>query len=67
MKTIFDIQQYLKQFGTIIYIGDREADLDLMGTELHELYQAQLMEEKEYQIAMLILKQEMNKIRNKEL
>ncbi|MEH7250583.1 YqgQ family protein, partial [Neobacillus niacini] len=23
MKSIYDIQQFLKQYGTIIYIGDR--------------------------------------------
>ncbi|WHY90515.1 YqgQ family protein [Neobacillus cucumis] len=58
MKTIYEIQQFLKQFGTIIYIGDRVADMELMETELKELYQSQLIEPKEYQTALLILRQE---------
>ncbi|MGZ4160620.1 MAG: YqgQ family protein [Neobacillus sp.] len=58
MKTIFEIQQYLKKFGTIIYIGDRVADLELMESEINELYQSQLIEPREYQTALLILRQE---------
>lgn len=58
MKTVYDIQQLLKQFGTIIYIGDRVADLELMETELKELYQSQLIETREFQTALLILRHE---------
>jgi uncharacterized protein YqgQ len=58
MKTIYDIQQFLKTFGTIIYIGERVADLELMEMELQELYQSQLIEPREFQTAQLILRQE---------
>lgn len=58
MKTVYEIQQYLKKFGTIIYIGDRVADLELMESELKELYQSQLIEPREYQTALLILRHE---------
>ncbi|OLS41694.1 YqgQ family protein [Bacillus sp. MRMR6] len=58
MKTIYDIQQYLKQYGTIIYIGDRVSDLELMEAEIKELYQSQLMEQRDYSTALLILRQE---------
>lgn len=58
MKSIYEIQQYLKQFGTIIYIGDRVADLELMEAELRELYQSQLIDTKDYTTALLILKHE---------
>ncbi|MCM2531647.1 YqgQ family protein [Neobacillus pocheonensis] len=58
MKTIYEIQQYLKKFGTFIYIGDRVADLELMESEIRELYQSQLIEPSEYQTAQLILRQE---------
>jgi uncharacterized protein YqgQ len=34
------------------------ADLELMGAELRELYQSQLIETKDYQTAILILKHE---------
>ncbi|MEH7303977.1 YqgQ family protein [Neobacillus drentensis] len=58
MKTIYDIQQLLKRFGTIIYIGDRVADLELLEMELKELYQSQLIEPREFQSALLILRHE---------
>lgn len=58
MKTIYEIQQYLKKFGTFIYIGDRVADLELMESEIRELYQSQLIEPSVYQTAQLILRQE---------
>ena len=38
MKTIYDIQQFLKKFGTIIYVRDRVANLELMRDEVQELY-----------------------------
>jgi uncharacterized protein YqgQ len=58
MKTIYDIQQFLKRYGTIIYIGERVADLELMEMELKELYQSQLIEPREFQTALLILRHE---------
>ncbi|MCQ6278096.1 YqgQ family protein [Bacillus sp. EB600] len=67
MKTVYEVQQFLKQFGTIIYVGDRVADLELMEMELRELYQSNLVETKEYQTALLILRHErqMEKDRHK--
>lgn len=58
MRTIYDIQQVLKKFGTIIYIGDRIADLELMEAEVRELYRLQLMETEDFQMALLLLRQE---------
>ena len=63
MKTIYDIQQYLKKFGTLIYVGDRVADLELMESEVKELYQAQLMDIRDYQMAILLLRQEIQSIK----
>ncbi len=65
MKTVYEIQQYLKRFGTIIYIGDRIADLKLMETELKELYQSQLIEPRTYQTALLILRHEIQMEKDK--
>ncbi|WNS74293.1 YqgQ family protein [Bacillus sp. DTU_2020_1000418_1_SI_GHA_SEK_038] len=65
MKTIYDIQQFLKKFGTFIYIGDRVADLELMEAEIKELYQAQLMETKDYQMAILLLRHEIQLLKEK--
>jgi uncharacterized protein YqgQ len=65
MKSVYEIQQFLKQYGTIIYIGDRIADLELMEAELKELNQSQLIEPKDYQTAILILRQEIQYQRDK--
>lgn len=59
MKSFYEVQQFLKKFGTIIYIGDRIADLELMLDELKELHSARLVETLDYQTAVLILRQEM--------
>ena len=66
MNTIYDIQQYLKQFGTIIYVGDRIADLQLMESEIHELYHAQLMDVKDYQSAILLLRHTIRMLKEKQ-
>ena len=58
MKSVYDIQQYLKRFGSYIYLGDRLADLEMLEFEVRELYRSQLIEPKEYQTAILILKRE---------
>ncbi|KON87054.1 cytosolic protein [Sporosarcina globispora] len=65
MKTIYDIQQFLKKYGTIIYIGDREADLELMAAELKELYDSQLIDVKDYQSSILILRTEIQNFKEK--
>ncbi|MCT2537557.1 YqgQ family protein [Aquibacillus koreensis] len=63
MKTIYDIQQLLKKFGTIIYIGDRIADLEMMEDEVKELYQSQCIGTQDYQMAILLLRQEATRLR----
>ncbi|UII54857.1 YqgQ family protein [Cytobacillus spongiae] len=67
MKSIYDIQQFLKKYGTIIYIGDRLADLELMEEEFKELYQSQLIERQVFQTGILILRQEIAKLKDKQL
>ncbi|KFM99753.1 DUF910 family protein [Bacillus clarus] len=61
MISVYDIQQLLKKFGTIIYTGDRIADLQLMQDELRELNQSQLIDPQDYQVALFLLKQEIQK------
>lgn len=63
MKTIYDVQQLLKKFGTIIYLGDRLADLELMEDEIKELYQSQCISSNDFQMAILLLRQEASKLR----
>ncbi|MEQ6375910.1 YqgQ family protein [Bacillaceae bacterium S4-13-58] len=64
MNTIYDVQQLLKKFGTIIYIGDRLADLELMEAEVKELFQSQCISTQEYQMAILLLRQESARLRD---
>lgn len=66
MKTIYDVQQFLKQYGVFIYVGDRMADLELMEMELKEIYQSQLMDVKDYQMAILLLRHEIQILKDKE-
>ncbi|UOR12314.1 YqgQ family protein [Halobacillus amylolyticus] len=64
MKTIYDIQQLLKQFGTFIYVGDRLAELELMEQEIQELNQAQFIAKEDYQMAILLLHREIAKMKD---
>ncbi|GGC91699.1 hypothetical protein GCM10007216_23020 [Thalassobacillus devorans] len=66
MKTIYDIQQLLKKFGTFIYIGDRLADLELMEEEIKELHQSQCMTNEDYQMAILLLRSEAARERDRQ-
>jgi len=54
MQTIYDVQQFLKSYGTIIYVGD----LQLMKSEIKELYHSQLIKEQEFDSAMRLLNHE---------
>ena len=56
MKTIYDIQQFLKRFGFFVYLGDRVAEYELMEAEISELYQMQMIDIKDYQTAILLLR-----------
>ncbi len=58
MNSIYDVRQLLKKFGTFIYVGDRLGDLQLMEEELKELYRSQLVDTRDYQMALLLLRQE---------
>ena len=44
MKNLYDVQQFLKRFGIIIYVGKRLYDIELMKIELQRLYDAGLMD-----------------------
>jgi len=65
MKSIYDVRQLLKKYGTIIYIGDRIADLELMEAEVKELYRSQLIATDDYQMALLLLRQEAEREKDK--
>jgi len=65
MKSIYDVMQFLKGYGTFIYTTDRQADLMLMEDEVRVLFKSQMMDIQEYQMALLILRQEMTRLKDK--
>ena len=58
MKTLYDVQQVLKQFGIVVYLGKRLYDLEMMKIELEALYQNGLIDKENYLIAEMILRRE---------
>ena len=58
MKNLYDVQQFLKRFGIIIYVGKRLYDIELMKIELQRLYDTGLMERLDYLEAETILRRE---------
>ena len=58
MKTLYDVQQFLKSFGIVIYMGKRLYDIELMKIELERIYDAGLMDKLEYLEADAVLRRE---------
>ena len=58
MKTLYDVQQLLKQFGVVVYLGKRLYDIEMMKIELEALYQSALIDKENYLIAEMILRRE---------
>ncbi|MGN8645476.1 YqgQ family protein [Gracilibacillus sp. HCP3S3_G5_1] len=63
METIYDLRKLLLKFGTIIYIGDRLADIELMEEEINELYQVKVITQEQFLQAKMILTREKEKIK----
>ncbi|KAB8128440.1 YqgQ family protein [Gracilibacillus oryzae] len=61
MNSIYDIRKLLLKFGTVIYIGDRLADLELMEEEIMELYQVKMITKEQFLQSRLIIKREIEK------
>ncbi|WP_077357988.1 YqgQ family protein [Virgibacillus halodenitrificans] len=64
MKSMYDIRQLLKKFGTYIYTGNKMGDLELMEMEIEELQQYGFIQKEDYISAMLLLRKEMAIIRD---
>ncbi|HEM2780656.1 TPA: YqgQ family protein [Streptococcus suis] len=58
MKRLYDVQQLLKRFGIIIYMGNRLYDIEMMQIELNRVYQAGLLDRMDYMEAELFLRRE---------
>lgn len=63
MKSMLDILALLKKYGIYIYTKDRIGDLHLMEDEIKELYKANFMELKDFQMALLVLRQEERRLK----
>jgi uncharacterized protein YqgQ len=62
MKNMVEIYALLKQYGTFIYTGDRIGDLELMEDEIRELYQGGMVDAKQFQHAILLLRSEKQRL-----
>ena len=58
MKTLYDVQQFLKNFGIIIYMGKRLYDIEMMKIELERIYDAGLMDKLDYLEVEAVLRRE---------
>ena len=55
MKTLYDVQQLLKQFNVFVYVGKRLWDIELMALELDHLYEAGVVDKQTFVKAKLVL------------
>ncbi|EFY03164.1 YqgQ family protein [Streptococcus dysgalactiae] len=58
MKTLYDVQQLLKNFGIFVYLGKRLYDIEMMKIELQRFYDSGLLDKNDYLKAELILRRE---------
>lgn len=65
MKNLLSIINLLKRFGIYIYTGNRIDDIDLMLSEIKDLYDSGLLQKEEYLNAVLILRSESSRIGTK--
>lgn len=63
LKSVYDVMQLLKRFGIFVYTKDRLADMEMMEDEIKELYKMQMIEAQDFQLAILLLRQEQNKLK----
>ncbi len=62
MKTYYDVQQLLKSYDIIIYMKDRNFQLQLVEFEIRELYRLALISNNQFLRAIAIIKKEKNLI-----
>ena len=60
MQTFYDLQQFLKSFGILIYMNDRKHTLRMVEYEVRELRRLELISKEEFLRAMAIIKHEIN-------
>ncbi|WP_041658927.1 YqgQ family protein [Lysinibacillus sphaericus] len=66
MDKMSDIYELLITYGTYTYTRDPIGDLMLMEDEIKELYKANVLDIKDYQMALLLIRQETTRLRMEE-
>ena len=62
MTDFFGVLQLLKRFGIYIYTGDRKDDIEMMQSEVRDIYENGLLLKEDYLQALLILRREASKL-----
>ena len=57
-RTLYDVQQLLKEFNVFVYVGKRLYDIELMAIELDNLYQSGVVYRSTYMKAKIVLRKE---------
>lgn len=57
-RTLYDVQQLLKEFNVFVYVGKRLYDIELMAIELDNLYQSGVVDNSTYTKAKIVLRKE---------
>lgn len=58
MKTLYDVQQLLKQFGIYVYVGKRLWDIEVMSLEIDHLHKSHVIDQHTYDYAKLVIRRE---------
>ncbi|MFD1429900.1 MULTISPECIES: YqgQ family protein [Lacticaseibacillus] len=58
MRTYYDVLQLLKRYGTYIHVGERLWDIELAAVEVDRLHKLQLIDDKTYATAKIVLRHE---------
>lgn len=62
MKDYLDVLRLLKRFGIYVYTGNRNDDIDMVQSEVKDLYDNGLLMKEDYLKAVLILRSEVVKL-----
>lgn len=57
-RTLYDVQQLLKEFNVFVYVGKRLYDIELMAIELDHLYESGVVDRSTYMKAKIVLRKE---------
>ncbi|MFC5591006.1 YqgQ family protein [Sporosarcina soli] len=62
MNDYFDVLQLLKRFGIYIYTGNQKADIEMIQSEVKDLYDTGLLMQEDYLQALVVLRNELSKL-----